>query len=313
MKIIFLLPSFLWLSTLLAQQTNLNSQSNWSLHKKELQFGLGATQFNGDLGGANSVGKDYSLKDLDWQSTGLAAWLGYRQRFHPNFATTTSLCVFNLMGNDKYSEEAIRKARNLNFRSFNLEIQQRFEFIFASIEKFSPTFNLPGNYSKLNRSQQYYIFSGLGLIYFNSQGYYAPNDKWVNLRPLQTEGKSYLPFTLTVPAGVGFRFGISKVWRLGIELTYVKTFSDYIDDVSTVYKDPSDFQDPIASHLSNPSDLSVTQGNVNLFGAGFQRGDSKQKDAYYHANIILSKNITYKDYGLNRKKFLKKELEKNKL
>jgi len=69
MKIIFLLPSFLWLSTLLAQQTNLNSQSNWSLHKKELQFGLGATQFNGDLGGANSVGKDYSLKDLDWQST----------------------------------------------------------------------------------------------------------------------------------------------------------------------------------------------------------------------------------------------------
>ena len=85
-----------------------NSQRNWSLHKKELQIGIGATQFNGDLGGAEGIGRDYSLKDIDWPSTGIAGWVGYRQRFHPYFATTSSLCVFNLKGDDKFSEEPAR-------------------------------------------------------------------------------------------------------------------------------------------------------------------------------------------------------------
>ena len=42
------------------------------MHKKELQIGFGATQFNGDLGGAEGIGRDYSLKDINWPSTGVA-------------------------------------------------------------------------------------------------------------------------------------------------------------------------------------------------------------------------------------------------
>ena len=88
------------------------------MHKKELQIGIGATQFNGDLGGAEGIGRDYSLKDIDWPSTGIAGWVGYRQRFHPYFATTSSLCLFNLKGDDQYSEEPMRNARGLHFKSF---------------------------------------------------------------------------------------------------------------------------------------------------------------------------------------------------
>jgi hypothetical protein len=57
---------FLFIGNLWGQHANFNSQKNWSLNKKELQFGLGATQFNGDLGGAYTVGQDYSTKDIDW-------------------------------------------------------------------------------------------------------------------------------------------------------------------------------------------------------------------------------------------------------
>jgi hypothetical protein len=46
--------------------------------------------------------------------------------------------------------------------------------------------------------------------------------------------------------------GISSIWRLGSEATYVKTFSDYIDDVSTVYQDPTGLIPDIA-HFSNPA------------------------------------------------------------
>ena len=202
-----------------AQHANFNSQRNWSLHKKELQIGIGATQFNGDLGGAEGIGRDYSLKDIDWPATGIAFWLGYRQRFHPYFATTTSLCVFNLKGADSLSEEPSRYARDLHFKSFAIEIQQRLEFIFAANEKFGSTFNLPGHYTKKNRSQQYYVFAGLGLCYFNPRAQNTDGD-WVNLRPLRTENqeKAYSPITLTMPFGVGFRMGVSRMWRVGIEL-----------------------------------------------------------------------------------------------
>jgi hypothetical protein len=298
MKLIYFYVLFIFLiscENLWGQHTNFNSQKNWSLNKRELQFGLGATQFNGDLGGSNSIGQDYSTKDIDWPSTGFAGWLGLRQRFHPYFATTTSICVFNLKGDDKYSEEAIRNARSLHFRALAIELQQRLEFIFYSTEKFGARYNLPGSKVKKNRNEQYYVFGGLGMCYFNPQAQFKDGN-WVNLRPLKTEGqkKAYSPVTLTIPFGLGFRVGVGRSYRVGLEVSYVKTFSDYMDDVSTVYADPTSFSTETAAYFSNPA-----IGNP-WFAPGNQRGDSKHKDAYYHLNLIITKNITYRDYGRQR-------------
>lgn len=293
LTLIFVLPLLV-----LAQHSNFNTQRNWSLHKKELQIGIGATQFNGDLGGSVGVGRDYSIKDIDIQATGLAGWLGYRQRFHPYFATTTSLCVFQLKGDDKWSEEPTRNMRSLNFKSLCFEVQQRLEFIFAANEKFGSMFNLPGNYSKKNKSQQYYVFAGVGLCYFNPKSEYI-DGTMVALRPLKTEGQAvmYSPLTLTLPAGIGFRMGVSNMWRVGLELSYVKTFSDYVDDVSTMYANPNNLSSQEAVYFANP-----VVGNP-MFNPGEKRGDSNQKDAYYHVNLILTRNLTYKDYGKQRKKY----------
>jgi hypothetical protein len=294
----------LFLFSLRGQHANFNSQRNWSLHKKELQIGFGATQFNGDLGGAEGIGRDYSLKDINWPSTGVAFWLGYRQRFHPYFATTTSLCVFNLKGADSLSNEPSRNARNLHFRSLGVEIQQRIEWIFAANEKFGSTYNLPGNYSKKNRSQQYYLFGGIGLCYFNPRAQDAEGD-WTSLRKLRTEAqdKPYSPVTLTLPMGFGFRMGLSKMWRVGVELAYVKTFTDYMDDVSGNYADPSLLSGD-GAYFSNPDSPYIP---------GDKRGDPNQKDAYYHMNVVFTRNITYKDYGKQRKKLNLKSMGKYKV
>jgi hypothetical protein len=91
--------------------------------------------------------------------------------------------------------------------------------------------------------------------------------------------------------------GVSKMWRAGIELSYVKTFTDYIDDVSTTYADPAQLSSPEAQYFSNP-----VAGN-SPFVPGEKRGDSKQKDAYYHVNLILTRNLTYKDYGKQRSRY----------
>ena len=290
-----------------AQRINFNTQRNWSLNKKELLIKFGPTQFLGDLGGANTSNYDYSLKDWDWQALGFNVGVGYRYRFHPMFATTSTLSYLMLRGDDKYAEETVRHARNLNFRTSMLEIQQRFEVILFSVEKFSPSYNLPGARGGKRRNQQYYVFGGIGASFFNPKGKYQ--DSWVALRPLKTEGQSkpYSPIAFTVPAGFGFRLGMGAQWRIGLEASYNMVLSDYLDDVSTVYADPNSFNDPVAAYLSNPSDPSITVGQpngsvggFNWFGAGYQRGDNKQHDSYYRLNIVLAKNLTYKDYGRQR-------------
>ena len=125
------------------------------------------------------------------------------------------------------------------------------------------------------------------------------------LLPLSTEGQGLdggpgkvLGLTATVPFGIGARMGLGKMWRIGIEATYVKTFSDYIDDVHGTYYDPAILAaqiGPEAAFLSNPA----TQ-NTTWFGAGQQRGD-KQNDAYFYLNIVAARNITYKNYAKRNK------------
>jgi len=284
------------------QRINFNTQKNWSLNKKELLFTVGSTQFLGDLGGADRANYDYSLRDWDWQALGYSAGIGYRFRFHPMFATTSMLSFLMVRGDDKNSEEPIRKARNLNFKSSMFEFQQRLELILFSVEKFSPTYNLPGERGSKRRNQQYYVFGGVGITYFNPKGRYS-DGSWHALRPLMTEGQSkpYSPIAFTVPMGFGFRVGMGAQWRIGIEATYNTVFTDYLDDVSTSCANPANFSDPMTQYFVNPSDPTITQvGGQNWFGPGQQRGDKKQNDSYYRLNIVITKNLTYKDYGRQR-------------
>jgi hypothetical protein len=280
-----------------AQTPNFNSQTNWSINKKELRFGIGATQLLGDLGGSYGAGRPYSLKDWDWEAVRYGATFGYRYRFLPMFATSTNLSFHQLRADDKWSEEIMRNKRNLHVRNNAIELSQRLDFIFFWKDKFGSIFNLPGNYSKKTMSIQAYAFTGLGLMYHNPKAM-DQNGDWTALRPLKTEGqeKPYSPVTLTIPTGVGFRVGLGRMWRIGFEAAFVKTFSDYIDDVSTTYTDPSNLSSPTAVYLANPAFPHPS------FGPGQQRGRPDYKDAFLHGNVIITKNLTYKDYGKERKR-----------
>ena len=143
---------------------------------------------------------------------------------------------------------------------------------------------------------QFYLFAGFGLAYYNPQAQY--NGTWYNLRELRTEGqgleggpKMYRRCTFILPSGVGIRTGINKVWRVGLEATLIKTFSDYIDDVSGVYYNQEKLRDlygDASAYFSNPAGK-----NHSYFVQGEQRGD-KQKDSYVTLNLVFYKNITYK-------------------
>ncbi len=284
------------LTNAIAQPTNFNSQRNWSRNKKEIIIGFGATNFLGDLGGANQIGTDYSLKDLDFPSTGFGGVIGYRYRFHPYYATSTLLNFGMVRGSDAKTEDVVRMSRNLHFRSPIVNLNQRFEIIVLANEKVGRRFNIPGLKGFKDHNEQLYFFTGVGVAYYSPRALYQGS--WVALKPMRTEGQGldggpaeYSGFTATIPFGVGFRMGINQLWRIGIEATYVKTFTDYIDDVHGTYYDPDILMTevgPDAVALANPA-----VQNSNWFSAGQQRGD-KQNDALFYANVTIYRNITYK-------------------
>lgn len=276
-----------------AQPSNFNTQRNWSISKKELAIGFGATQFNGDLGGVNKLSSIHGFSDLKFPSTAWNAQLGYRFRYHPYYATKSRIQVGELKGNDALKVDQYQFSRNLNFRSFYLELSQHFELILIAREQMScPRFVIKKRWLKF---YQFYVTAGVGLLYFNPQANY--NGSWVNLHPLKTEGqglpngpKPYKRITATVPLGLGFRWNISRMWRMGVELEYTPTFSDYLDDVGGVYYD----KNVLASQVSQASaDLSnPAKQNLNWFQTGMSRGNSC-RDGYFSCSFLLIRNITY--------------------
>jgi hypothetical protein len=297
MKITYYILIIFISSTVTAQfSSNFNSSNNWSMNKKEIFFAVGATQFLGDLGGRDQIGTQNSLIDLDWPATRYNLGGGFRYRFHPMFATSTHLYAGMVSGDDAHTDEIIRRSRNLSFRSPIVELSQRLDVILWANEKVGARYKIGGLKGARPKSDQIYLFSGVGGLFFNPQ--MRIDGEWTNLRPLRTEGQGlpggtdeYSRITLTIPTGIGFKLGIGRFWRIGMEFSYHKTFSDYIDDVSTNYFDPSILLNevgPLAEFASNPA-----IENHSWFAPGQQRGNPEDNDAYFLANIVLTRNITY--------------------
>jgi hypothetical protein len=284
--------------------SNFNTSKNWSLNKHEIFFALGATQFLGDLGGLNKTGSNNSVRDIDWPSTRMGGGFGYRYRFHPRFATSSRIYVGQLKGDDAYTDEIIRRSRNLSFRSIIVELSQRIEFIILANEKRGSRYNIRGLKGFRSKADLLYVFSGIAGFYFNSQT--EINGKWTDLRPLKTEGQGfkngaeeYSRFSFGIPFGIGFKLGIGNFWRIGLEVSYNKTFTDYIDDVSTDYFDPAVLKNQVgqdAVYAANPA-----IENHGWFVEGTQRGNPNDNDAYFLANIVLTRNITYPKPKRNRR------------
>jgi hypothetical protein len=78
-----------------------------------------------------------------------------------------------------------------------------------------------------------YGYGGVGLLYFNPKA--ELNGTWHALQPLQTEGVEYSRITPVIPFGLGVRFKFGPNMNIAIEGGYRKIFTDYLDDVSTVY------------------------------------------------------------------------------
>ena len=150
-----------------------------------------------------------------------------------------------------------------------------------------------------------YGFAGIGLLYFNPKATDQLGNS-VALQPLKTEGVSYSLVTTVLPYGLGVRFKVTPMFNLAIEAGFRKTFTDYLDDVSTTY--------PGAAALANSPDpqqsiyFSDRRVDPALNGTvGGIRGNPNSLDSYMLLNAKVEYYLPWSIGGSDRRKTYSKK------
>lgn len=269
---------------------------------------IGASNFLGDLGGANRIGTN-GLRDLELVLTRPAVGLGVRYRSNRYLGYQVNAWYGRVNGDDKLTTEAFRNNRNLNFKSNIIELSGQLEFYFTK-ERQGHIYKIKNVKGWRHIDMQVYGFIGGGAFFFDPMGQFQ-GGAWYKLRPLGTEGqgikagsKIYSRVNAAIPIGLGLKYAIDRRWAIGLEIGMRKTFTDYIDDVSTTYFDNDSIRainGPQAAYFADPSlhNPNITPvGGIEVTGAGQQRGDPSDNDAY----MFVTFSVNYKFSKLRRTK-----------
>ncbi len=238
----------------------------------EVGFWLGASHYFGDLN---------TTTNLDYP--GPSGGLLFRYNANTRWAYTSSLNYGRVSYEDANNKNYYQQIRNLSFRSNIFEFSQRVEFNFFKYKKGDWRYNFTP-----------YLTTGLSVFRYNPQALYQGD--WIDLRPIGTEGqndptysghKKYHQFSMAIPIGGGIKYAMNHHWAFHVEILNHKTYTDYLDDVSTTYYSPTlIYIDPLFAALSDRSG-EITGEPIGVNGR--QRGDSKKRDDY----TFLSIGITY--------------------
>jgi len=263
--------------------------------KYQLSVFAGVANYQGDL---KPVVFTFQQSQPAVQITGKIA-------LNEHFIIRAGYAYANLYADDRFNRDYLQP-RNLNFRTSLHELHAGLEINLFSLERKRIT---P------------YLFGGVGVFRFNPYTY--EGNKKVYLQPLGTEGqglkeypdrKNYSLTQLCVPIGYGIKYKVNCNLTMSFEFSQRKLFTDYLDDVSSSYADPSIIaanRGAQAARLSWRGD-EVPGGNANA-PIGTVRGNPREMDWYYfvgatvHINLLNCKT----DEFILKSLFKKKSFSKN--
>ncbi len=233
------------------------------------------------------LGASYYLGDLntnyDLSMPGLAGGALARYNFNERLCLKISANYGKVMADDANSGNPFERARNLNFESILIDGTAQLEFNF-----------LPYTHGSKDEFFTPYVFAGFNVFHFNPKTSYQ--GEMVELRPLGTEGQfkgeEYYSVSGGLAYGLGFKVDLSYEWSLNFELSARSLFTDYLDDVSTVYADKKDLlklRNQTAVDLSDRSiDIPGVEGS-QIGEKGTQRGNSNNNDTF----VLLGVGLVY--------------------
>ncbi|MDG1238380.1 MAG: DUF6089 family protein [Flavobacteriales bacterium] len=246
----------------------ISSVINVGAQVQEFGFFSGASYYLGDLNKSHFSQQEVSLGAIyktDFRNERMSL------RFH--------LMYTKLKAADGQSGNPEQIFRKLSFKSDVIEFGPVLEIDFFPFH--------PGqNHTDEPDFGSPYFLIGINYMRMNPKTKYS--NEWIELQPLMTEGQSkpYALNQIVIPFGLGIKMNITHHLSFSIEYSMRKTFTDYLDDVSGLYADPSSWDDPLRVELS---DRSIPYPNTpSRANTGFQRGNSAYKDWYSVNGIILT-------------------------
>jgi hypothetical protein len=233
-------------------------------------------------GGLSNYSGDLQAKPYTFDQSFFAFGAGAQYDITRNFSAISNISIMKVGASDQYNNANL-VFRNLSFQTNIIEWNLLGEYTFLDIteKKFSP-----------------FIYGGIAVFHYNPYAYDTTGQK-VYLKPLSTEGEGLpqypgqKPYSLTqfaIPFGAGIKFRVSENVVLAYEVGFRKTFTDYLDDVSTYYVDQTVLQNakgPLAVELAYRAN-ELKGGNSTYPASGTVRGGPKYKDMYYYSGIRVS-------------------------
>ncbi|UFH55608.1 hypothetical protein [Spirosoma sp. KNUC1025] len=222
-----------------------------------LNAGVGMTRYVGDLN---------ERTDLAHLRLGTAINAAVSYRYSPQLSFRAEAQLYYIRGSQANTHLAYN---NLSFRSLNPDIWAGLQWDFWRAED-------------RNHIVIPYALAGIGLTYLTPKTTYK--NSTVSLALLHTESVAYNRLPLIVRYGLGVPVTATERFKFHLEGTYTHVFSDYVDDVSTVYPDRSHME-PLAAALS---DRRAELGQ-SLNPPGAKRGNSGKRDGYF----VLSARLVF--------------------
>ena len=257
----------------------------------EAGFSLGLMNCLTDLGGHKGTGKKF-IKDINWASSKacIGFFFGVTHRdligLRMEIAWGSVSSGDSILKNDA-SAASLRYARNLHFRSRIADA--------STLMEFHPL------YLSTNKMPQFSPYLLMGIGYFHFQPEAKIEGAWVRLQPLHTEGQGFKEFPdredyqlqqFNFPLGCGLKYDISGLLVLRMEFLYRILTTDYLDDVSEGYIDPTlfyrYFPPAKAGMASKLADRGRELDPLHRTTPGAIRGNPGNKDGFFSINLKFS-------------------------
>jgi Domain of unknown function (DUF6089) len=268
--------------------------SNFAQRGYKMEYGgtIGMSNYLGEIGGKAEEAKPF-IYDMKMAKTRWNPGLFVKYQFHPMFAVRGAFNYLRIAGEDALSTNPGRQYRNLSFRNDIFELNGTVHWLF-----FNPT-RPTGIYRRSSIYVTAYLFAGIGGFMHNPKALYQ--DEWIDLRSLKTENTAYGKYSFCVPTGFGFYVTINqrrRAHRIGLEVNWRYTGTDYLDDISKDSWENPSTQSNLSAALANrnpelgsqqPDGFSGNYGwHDDGTGANINkapRGDPKDKDSFITLNV----------------------------
>lgn len=257
---------------------SVNAQSNFG-ESKEIGYQIGTSYYIGDLNPDNPLGGRHHVAQGGF----------YRYNVNSRVGVRFQIIQGTVEAWDEDSNNPWCVNRNLHFRNTMIEYSISGEINYIDHVLGNPKHRLTGF---LTAGLAYYSHDPEGMDSFGN---------WHPLQPMGTEGQGWIEGVenyklggVAMPFGMGFKVNLGTIMSFQMEWGMRKTWTDYLDDVSTSYVNNNALRLEKGELSVELADRIIDLPEGVDSSEGLQRGDPGRNDKYGYFLASVSFRVSKK-------------------